>query len=253
MALQIQSFALDARASHQDSPRPHLALHKSSSLSCSPLDPLWLKALQAHENVAPLDCLSGVWQELLDGHLSVAACGFGASRHLIVARRAAPANLLKRIEIAVLVRVLCGDQQKVIAAELGIACSTTSKWYALALAKLNLDAAPIPLPLALAAQSWASGHPPGIEARSTVFEHDGCECFLLSIPRPSVRGPTCLTLAEQTVAKLLIEGSSRCDIAQLRATSAQTVACQLRGIFAKFHLTGRNALIRHAAALGWFH
>jgi DNA-binding NarL/FixJ family response regulator len=252
MALPIQSFALDARAAQPGSPRPHLSLHKSSCCSCTPLDPLWLKALEAHDHVAPLDSLSGVWQELLDGHLSVAACGFGGSRHLIVARRAAPSRLLRRIEISVLVRVLCGEQQKVVAAELGIACSTTSKWYTLALAKLNLEGAPIPLPLVLAAQSWASGSPPGIEARSAVFDHEGCECFLLSIPRPSVRGATCLTHAEQTVAKLLIEGSSRWDIAQLRSTSAQTVACQLRGIFAKFHITGRHALIRHAAALGWF-
>jgi DNA-binding NarL/FixJ family response regulator len=252
MALPIQSFALDTRASQPGSRRPHLALHKSSSCCCTPLDPLWLKALEAHDHAAPLDRLSGVWQELLEGHLSVAACGLSGSRHLIVARRAAPPRLLKRIEIAVLVRVLCGEQQKVIAPELGIACSTTSKWYTLALAKLNLEGAPIPLPLVLAAQSWASGNPPVIEARSAVFEHEGCECFLLSIPRPSVRGATCLTDAEQAVAKLLIEGSSRWDIAQLRSTSAQTVACQLRGIFAKLHITGRHALIGHAAALGWF-
>ena len=50
----------------------------------------------------------------------------------------------------------------------------------------------------------------------------------------------------------LIEGESRWEIAARRETSAQTVACQVRGIFSKWRLTGRYALIRRAVDLGWF-
>jgi DNA-binding CsgD family transcriptional regulator len=42
------------------------------------------------------------------------------------------------------------------------------------------------------------------------------------------------------------------EIAELRQTSIQTVACQIRGIFAKYRLTGRYALIRRGLELGWF-
>jgi DNA-binding NarL/FixJ family response regulator len=60
-----------------------------------------------------------------------------------------------------------------------------------------------------------------------------------------------LTPAECEVARFLVEGESRWDIAARRRTSAQTVACQIRGIFSKWRLTGRYALIRHTVELGW--
>ncbi len=215
-------------------------------------DSLLAAALEAHDNALPSGDLAIVWQDVLDGRLTFAGEGRGASRHLVLARTTRLPRALNRVETAILVRVLCGEQQKLVAAELGIACSTASRGYTLALAKLKLCRGLIPLPLVIAAQSWASGSTLPVNARSTVFEREGCEFFLLSVPRPAATGGTGLTHAEEAVARLLVEGSSRGEIAVLRSTSEQTVACQLRGIFSKLRLAGRHALIRHAVEQGWF-
>jgi DNA-binding NarL/FixJ family response regulator len=217
------------------------------------------RALQADDDALPSSDLSSVWQDVIAGRVTI--CGEGGSlrRHYMLARTKAGAEVttrcgaLSRIETSVLVRVLCGEQQKLVAVELGMACSTASKWYTHALTKLHLaGAAPIPLPLVIAAQTWASGSAPAVGARIATFEHEGGAFLLLSIPKPEIVGDTCLTIAEQEVAKLLVSGVSRSEIAMLRSTSTQTVACQLRCIFSKYRLTGRNELISRAVALGWF-
>ncbi len=213
-------------------------------------------ALDADATAAPVGDLASLWQDLMDRRLNLSAAGSGPWRKLVLTRTIAePGALpgpLTRVETAVLVRVLCGEQQKVVASELGIACSTASKWYTRALAKMHLRGGPIPLPLVIAAQAWASGERPGVSARTAAFEHDGMRYFVLSVPKAVIPDPGTLTPAECEVARLLAEGESRWDIATRRDTSAQTVACQIRGIFAKWRLTGRYALIRRAVDLGWF-
>jgi len=237
----------------------HRALGPSDRTGWLVSDVLWARAMQADADAAPLVDLSALWQDVVDGRLIV--CGEGSSlrRRYMLARANTdvdvngPRSGLTRIETSVLVRVLCGDQQKLVAVELGMACSTASKWYTHALAKLHLSgASAIPLPLVIAAQTWASGVVPAVGVRSAAFEHDGRSFVLFSVPKPAVDGDTRLTLAEQEVAKLLVLGASRCEIAIHRSTSAQTVACQLRGIFSKYRLTGRHALIGRALGLGWF-
>ena len=202
-----------------------------------------------------VDCGS-VWQSVMDRRLTVCAEGASDGHRYVVARAlrdtAVPSGPLSRIETAVLVRVLWGEQQKLVAAELGIACSTASKWYTLALAKMRLSGGPIPLPLVIAAQAWASGQNPPVDARGATFEHDGAEYFVLSVPKPVIHSGSPLTPAECEVARCLVEGESRWEIAARRATSAQTVACQIRGVFGKWRLTGRYSLIRRAVDLGWF-
>ena len=197
-----------------------------------------------------------MWQDVIEARLTVCGEGRSAARRYVLARTNTDSRELRgaltRIETSVLVRVLRGEQQKLVAAELEIACSTASKWYTHALAKLRLGGGPLPLPLVIAAQSWASGVAPSVGARSAFFEYEGEDYFLLSVPNPRIVREPRLTHAEQEVATLLIEGDSRWEIALHRCTSAQTVACQLRGIFSKLRLTGRHALIAQAVDLGWF-
>ncbi len=213
-------------------------------------------ALDADATAAPASDLASLWQDLMDRRLNLSSTGSDPWRNHVLLRTAAePGTLpgaLTRIETAVLVRVLCGEQQKVVASDLGIACSTASKWYTRALAKMNLRERPIPLPLVMAAQTWASGKKPAVSARSAAFEHEGAPYLVFSVPKPAVLDQGTLTPAECEVARLLAEGESRWDIATRRHTSAQTVACQIRGIFWKWRLTGRYALVRRAIDLGWF-
>jgi DNA-binding NarL/FixJ family response regulator len=212
-------------------------------------------AIRADASSASEAQLGPFWQYVMDGHLVICGSTSTAERRYVIAHRARDAGCrprpLGRIETAVLVRVLCGDQQKLVAADLGIACSTASKWYTEAVKKLHLESSPVPLPLVLAAQSWASGRALDVDARYTEFEYEGSEFLSLSASLPDGRSSQ-LTLAELEVAKLVIDGASRWHIAAHRSTSAQTVACQLRGVYSKFKLSGRFALIRYVEEAGWF-
>jgi DNA-binding NarL/FixJ family response regulator len=204
----------------------------------------------------PVRDLASMWQDVVDRQLNVRFVGSGSGRDYVLLQTTpdpnAIAGSLGRLETAVLVRVLCGEQQKLVALELEIACSTASKWFTQALAKLHLDSGRVPAALVIAAQSWALGRTAPVDARKTVFSHDGAEFVLLSVPLPRVVDDMGLTLAEREVARLLIEGAARWEIAEQRATSQQTVACQLRNIFFKLRVGGRNALIRAAVDSGWF-
>jgi DNA-binding NarL/FixJ family response regulator len=199
--------------------------------------------------------LAETWQHFIDGRLRLCAADRTRSRQYILAHTIAgdarPLVSLNEIETSVLSRVLCGEPQKEIAIELGIACSTTSKWFTRALEKLNISRRFVPLPLVTAAQSWTLGQTPAIDRRSTLFDYDGVSFLVLSIPRPIVGLDSPLTASERAVAQHLVEGDSRRDIAARRFTSAQTVATQLGTIFSKLGLRGRFPLIRLAGDRGW--
>ncbi|HEX4445614.1 MAG TPA: helix-turn-helix transcriptional regulator [Polyangiaceae bacterium] len=198
--------------------------------------------------------LAVTWRALLERRLTVCAQGNGDFGRSVVTRvNSEGAQVpLKDIEITVLGRVLAGEQQKAVAFELGIACSTTSKWYTSSRLQLKLMDRPTPLPLVIAAQASTTRRPAAVDARSAAFMYDGELYFVLTVPRPTIDDSTPLTQAERMVAALVIEGVPRWEIAGLRGTSAQTVACQLRGIYSKYRLTGRHALIARAVELGWF-
>lgn len=197
-----------------------------------------------------------VWQGFLDGRLGVHWCDVTPSHHRILARVVvgeAPSSILSEIEGMVLSRVLAGEPQKAIAADLGIACSTTSKWFARALDKIHVSRTHVPLPFVVTAQAWAS--PERAErARATeiTFTHQGASYRLALMPRPRIPSAMALTASEREIAQRLLEGDSRRGIAERRATSAQTVASQLGAVFAKLGVRGRYPLIRRALDAGWF-
>jgi DNA-binding NarL/FixJ family response regulator len=159
---------------------------------------------------------------------------------------------LTATEGRVLTRVLCGEQQKGVAADLSIAPSTASHRCAAALRKLGVHGCPVPLPLIIAAEQ-ASGIRAESAAKCLRLEHEGHACTVVSVRRPDMRSVHALTRAEQEVASLFIEGRSRSDIAAARGTSALTVAGQVHSIFAALRLSGRYALIRRAGEMGCFH
>jgi DNA-binding NarL/FixJ family response regulator len=213
-------------------------------------------ALEATSKAARAAGLGELWQEFIDSRLLLYGEGTGPHGRYVLCRVAdgvpSLGGPLSRVETAVLVRVLCGEQQKAVAADLAVACSTTSKWYTQALKKLRLNAGPTPLPLIIAAQSWASGKTPPADARRATIFHDGSEFVVLTVSTPNLAAEQRLTRAEREVAEGLIEGHSRWEIAARRSTSTQTVACQLRGIFSKLQVGGRCSLIKLGLAAGWF-
>ena len=218
-------------------------------------DPLWDGARAADVGPRSIAEPIDLWAERVAGHLRPYIDRLGAFRSYAILRSVGRGSgiccPLNPAEAAVLSRVLCGEQQKVISTELRIAHSTASKRCAQALEKLELTARTIPLPIAVSAQR-AAGVVTAADLRYSRFTYEGCEFVVASIPRPKLVARTMLTVSEQEIAQLLVEGRSRWQIAGIRQTSVQTVSCQLRSIFAKFQATGRYGLTRRAAELGWF-
>jgi DNA-binding NarL/FixJ family response regulator len=222
---------------------------------CLPPDGLRVAATDADDRCARPGDASAFWAELTTGRARRYCEWFGPTRSYAVALRTDGASRfgdpLGETEVRVALHVLCGHQQKAIAADLGISHSTASKRYSEALERFELVGRPVPLPLVVAAQA-AARVVPTPTARRAVFEHHGCAFVVLSVPRPRVAGAPRLTASERSVALQLVEGRSRHEIAAMRETSVQTVSCQLRAVFAKLRLTGRYAVIRRAGELGWF-
>jgi DNA-binding NarL/FixJ family response regulator len=235
--------------------RPHRERQRLDWPLAMPTDPVWRAAVEADAEAASSSSLRHAWEELVRGLLGPWSESIGLERVYVLARVNVGSSIeklaLSPIEAAITVRVLCGEPQKAVAAELGLALSTTSSRCTRALQKLAVGLGAVPLPLVVAAQTWA-GVVQAPEGRSTYFVHQGCVCLVMSVPRPVTWGMEALTQAEREVAQLLIEGRSRDEIAGHRSTSASTVANQIRSIFATMGVTGRHALIRRAIELRCF-
>jgi DNA-binding NarL/FixJ family response regulator len=193
------------------------------------------------------------WADLLRGALHVASSQARGDVLYVTAYSSDPGKgkPLTPAEAEVLVRVLCGEQQKAIAADLSIAPSTASHRLASGLRKIGVHRSAVPLPLVIAAQQ-ASGLAARAAVQAVRFEHAGRSGVVLSVSRPDLRRLHALTRAEQAVACLFIEGHTRREIAQNRGASALTVAGQVHAIFSRLRLSGRYALIQRAVEGGCF-
>jgi DNA-binding CsgD family transcriptional regulator len=258
MALQFHAEPARRRqVARDDRSEVRIALCPSEPPPPAPERDVLAEAHTADAAASPAD-LGALWQDFMAGRLRLDAAVSGPERHYVFLRiQPTPGVHLRALETTVLVRVFCGEQQKFVAAELSIACSTASKWFTLGVAKLGLGRRSVPLPLIVAAQAWSlsegreGGEGPSVAARSTLVRREGKPMVLLSVPRPSI-APRFLTRAEEDVAALVAEGRSRWEIAVTRAKSAQTIACQLRGVYAKLAVGNRYALVRRGLDLGWF-
>jgi DNA-binding CsgD family transcriptional regulator len=227
MALQFQAEPARQRATFRDD-RSAVRIAVCPSEPPPPeRDPLVDLAVAADATAGPVD-LARFWDVFIHRKLRLDSVVVGPDRHYMFARA-----------------------DGIDTSRLDIACSTASKWFTQGLLKLGLARRPLPLPLVIAAQARAAGQTPFVAARSAIVSREGCTMVLVSVPKPKI-GANGLTPAEEEVARLLIDGDSRWEIATKRATSAQTVACQLRGIHSKLGVSGRYAVIRRGVELGWF-
>jgi DNA-binding CsgD family transcriptional regulator len=172
----------------------------------------------------------------------------GAHAMLIVrvAKAAGPAfSRLPEGESTALVRVLRGEQQKVVASDLRLSCAAISARCARGLARFGVTSASVPLIVVLAAQSWTGAAE--TSGWSVAFEREGHACLLLGAPRLVSGLLPSLTPAEEDVAQLLVDGFSRREVAIRRATSMHTIAGQTHSIFTKLGVSGRYALVRRVA------
>ncbi len=80
-----------------------------------------------------------------------------------------------------------------------------------------------------------------LEAYAFNIARDEYAMFVFTMAQPGL--PDALTAIEREIAHAVIEGLSNEAIASARGRSRHTIANQLRGIYRKLGVTGRNALI----------
>jgi DNA-binding CsgD family transcriptional regulator len=84
--------------------------------------------------------------------------------------------------------------------------------------------------------------PGGLVARRFTIEGD--DYVLLEFALPRMELPAALTVAEREVARRTIEGQSKVEIARARKASVNTVANQLRSVYAKLRVSSVPELVR---------
>lgn len=81
-------------------------------------------------------------------------------------------------------------------------------------------------------------------SRASTFSANGEEFLVLSYPLGRVRIANSLTRAEQDVAEAFVRGCTMVEIAKRRRTTRNTVANQLRAVYAKLGAKSRLDLAR---------
>jgi len=233
-----------------DPPSPPRGLHVVPSPDQRE-DAILRAALEASDRALPALSLSELWNDCVGGRLRVCLESVQADSILLVVREAVGGRCLDPTDESWLRRVLCGEQQKALALERDIASSTLSTRYNRAIRELGIPRREVPVLLALAAQS-AAGAALTVSARMASFEHDGARCSVVGIPRPATASMVILSAAERQVARWVIEGCSRREIAARRGTTKHTASRQIHSIFAGLGVSNRYALIRRAAELRCF-
>jgi DNA-binding NarL/FixJ family response regulator len=254
-SLQLVPLEADRSSSGEVAPSPRTleVVDDSPPASHLALRALCRAAQEADEHDAR-DCrLDDVWHHHLRGRLHASSERAGSKRILLISRAGRGDSGLEigSQDAAVLTRILSGEAQKAVASDLGLSPSTVSGRYVRALGKLDLTPDTIPLALILAAQAAACGSSIA-PARAAFFQAERQLYFVVSIARPELTHVVELTCAEQEVARWIVEGCSRVEIANRRKTSVYTVNRQFSRVFSALRITGRFALIRHASELGCF-
>jgi DNA-binding NarL/FixJ family response regulator len=191
-----------------------------------------------------------VWLDLAAGHVTAVSEWLVGKEMTMILRDQEGSNPsgMNSAEIEAFGRVLCGEQQKLVASEMGRSRATICTLCSRAQRRLQIEDF-IPTAVIVAAQ--CHGGIAEVTARLSAFEKDGVKFGAVTIPRLTPTVLSSLTAAETEVAQLLVEGYSKRWIAQSRGTALHTVTTQAHSIFAKTGSTGRYALIRKIVGLTW--
>jgi DNA-binding CsgD family transcriptional regulator len=190
--------------------------------------------------------LHAVWSSILRGSLRFVAEQIGPARlTAFFYARAIAGPALKEQAISGLLRIFCGDQQKLVADEAGLSRSRVSELQGRTLEKLGL---PERVPLLVLIAANASGGSVGGSVHASPVTYAGRPALALTAPKPSADAIPGLTPSEREIAQLLIDGMTRPEIVQHRATSPNTIAAQIHAVYKKTSAANRFALVRMALA-----
>lgn len=184
-----------------------------------------------------------LWQELAEGR-SVVQRSVHTATHCGLDIVRCPVTHVRsdrdRRQIDYLRRMLIGEAQKVVAfaSERSVATIAEASRHSLSLLGLECGFLYVPYLLVRAAQV-ASGLslPPSHVVRGFGFT------WRVSVERPDQHLGGLLSECERDVAGLMVEGYHNEAIALRRNVSVRTVANQIRSVFRKLEISGRNELL----------
>jgi len=189
--------------------------------------------------------LAGLWPELISGFSKVEGTHF--SRHactLLVSRGHRHGAPLSPRDIEILERSLFAGARKSVAASFDLCPSSIAEILRRSLAFMGLSCWPsrIPFVVVLAAHAWqaqgCSPSEPRIVANKQPVSRES-----VSLARPDNNLAGDLPRAECAVTRLLIEGKSYAEMAELRHTSPRTIANQVASAFDRIGVSGRADLL----------
>lgn len=193
--------------------------------------------------------LAELWEELTTGGCKVEGWSYGRDDwSLSVTRGAGQAgahrSALRPRDLEILEQALLCGVRKVVAVEAGLSCSSVALILQSGFQFMGLDCLPSRIPGLLVAAAHARHHPDTQQLwRLQACRHPKLARQTLSVPRPDRALVGWLAPAEHAVIRLLIEGLSYLEIAQVRATSVRTVANQVAAGFRRLGVSGRADLL----------
>lgn len=199
--------------------------------------------------------LHDAWQQLICGNWSaVTAVCEDAACYLVVGEPSSRRGPVPEHQLRVLERMLHGDGQKILAMDMGLACSTIAATAKQALAAIGLECLPSRVPLSLVLVARASlDHGRTICGNMHTFIHDRRTHHIIALSRPDRWLSTVLPPAEVEVMKARIEGQSHQRIARVRRTSQRTIANQLASASRRLGVSGRLEIIGHLSTVAPLH
>jgi DNA-binding CsgD family transcriptional regulator len=189
----------------------------------------------------PPDILARCWYQLATGRARVGRVYSDASGHHVelVAGQGQPA--LRDLEI--LVPVLLGRQQKVVAADARCSASRVATAAARCLRIMGLECQTKDTPMVVVMMAHAFYRPGALRGLSVHRGQAPGERTLVSTSRPDAELDDMLSPCEREVLRCRVDGLSYEDIARVRETAVRTVANQIASAYVKLRISGRLALL----------
>jgi DNA-binding CsgD family transcriptional regulator len=197
-----------------------------------------------------------LWNHLFDGSSAVVShAQVGEVRHMLTRRSLTNdvlENTLNARDRRTMLLAALGSSTKELACELEVADSTASILVRSVLSKLGVASRTELIEVfGGALLTFGASEKPAMEvcfalparAQVSTFRVDSEDYTLFELPFRRLEPPPCLTHAEREVVRGVFNGMSNAEIAQLRHTSINTVANQLRATYVKLGISGRSQLI----------
>jgi DNA-binding CsgD family transcriptional regulator len=186
--------------------------------------------------------LRDAWRALRSGSARVVGCGANDEAHfLTLERHAGPPQPVSERDLDIVEATLTRGARKLVAAELGLSCSTIAVIVQGFFQHIGLAVLPSRVPLVLVFAACASTR--NSELRVPSEEHGNQVRIRLSRPENALANT--LAVAEFEVLKLLIDGAAYAEIANARRTSIRTVANQVATAFRRLGVSGRAELLSY--------